>query len=74
MSRSPVSEPNKMGVQPVGKLLFTMALPMTISMMFQAFYNIVDSFFVAQLSQDAMNAVSLLFISNSQPLSVISLR
>ncbi len=61
MSRSPASEPNKMGVRPVGKLLFTMALPMTISMMFQAFYNIVDSYFVAQLSQDAMNAVSLAF-------------
>ena len=61
MSREPASEPNKMGVLPVGKLLFTMALPMTISMMFQAFYNIVDSFFVAQLSQDAMNAVSLAF-------------
>ncbi|MBQ6075942.1 MAG: MATE family efflux transporter [Lachnospiraceae bacterium] len=61
MSRNPASEPNKMGVRPVGKLLFTMALPMTISMMFQAFYNIVDSYFVAQLSQDAMNAVSLAF-------------
>lgn len=61
MSRDTVSGPNKMGVMPIGKLLFSMALPMTISMMFQAFYNIVDSYFVAQLSQDAMNAVSLAF-------------
>ena len=61
MAQDQAHEPNKMGVQPIGKLLFTMALPMTISMMFQAFYNIVDSFFVAQLSQDAMNAVSLAF-------------
>lgn len=52
---------NKMGTMPVGRLLFTMAMPITISMLFQALYNIVDSFFVAQLSQDAMNAVSLAF-------------
>lgn len=52
---------NKMGTAPVGRLLFSMALPMTISMLFQAFYNVVDSYFVAQLSQDAMNAVSLSF-------------
>ena len=52
---------NKMGVLPEGKLLATMAVPMMISMLFQAFYNIVDSIFVARLSQDAMNAVSLAF-------------
>ena len=52
---------NRMGTQPVGKLLFSMALPMTVSMLFQAFYNVVDSYFVAQLSQDAMNAVGLAF-------------
>lgn len=52
---------NKMGTMPVGKLLFNMALPMMVSMMFQALYNIVDSVFVAKLSQDAMNAVSLAF-------------
>ena len=50
---------NKMGVQPVGKLLFTMALPMVASMLFQALYNVVDSIFVARLGQDALNAVSL---------------
>ena len=52
---------NKMGVLPEGKLLATMAVPMMISMLFQALYNIVDSVFVAKLSQDAMNAVSLAF-------------
>ncbi len=52
---------NKMGTMPIGRLLVSMALPMTVSMLFQAFYNIVDSFFVAQLSQDALNAVSLAF-------------
>lgn len=52
---------NKMGTMPVGKLLVSMAVPMMVSMLFQAFYNIVDSVFVAMLSQDAMNAVSLAF-------------
>lgn len=52
---------NKMGVLPVGKLLFSMAVPMMISMLVQALYNVVDSVFVAQLSQEALNAVSLAF-------------
>ena len=50
-----------MGVMPVGKLLFSMSLPIMISMLVQALYNVVDSIFVAKLSQDAMNAVSLAF-------------
>ncbi|MDO5444640.1 MAG: MATE family efflux transporter [Eubacteriales bacterium] len=52
---------NKMGTMPIGKLLFTMSAPMMASMLFQALYNVVDSVFVARLSQDAMNAVSLAF-------------
>lgn len=52
---------NKMGVLPIGKLLAGMAIPMMISMLVQAFYNVVDSIFVAQLSEDALNAVSLAF-------------
>ncbi|MBE6963614.1 MAG: MATE family efflux transporter [Ruminococcaceae bacterium] len=52
---------NKMGVMPVGKLLANMAIPMMISMLFQAFYNVVDSYFVGKISQDAFNAVSLAF-------------
>ena len=52
---------NKMGVMPIGPLLAGMAVPMMISMLVQALYNVVDSIFVAQLSQDALNAVSLAF-------------
>ncbi len=55
---------NKMGVRPVGRLLFSMALPMALSMLVQALYNVVDSAFVAKISdvnQDALNAVSLAF-------------
>ena len=52
---------NKMGVMPVTKLLFTMSGPMMISMIVQACYNIVDSVFVSQLSENALNAVSLSF-------------
>ena len=61
--KTPVTAPgeNKMGVLPVGKLLAGMAIPMMISMLFQAFYNVVDSIFVARISQDALNAVSLAF-------------
>ncbi len=53
-----------MGVRPVGRLLYTMALPMALAMLVQALYNIVDSAFVAKISdtnQDAFNAVSLAF-------------
>ena len=48
---------NKMGTMPIGKLLANMAGPVMISMLFQAIYNIVDSVFVARISQDAMNAL-----------------
>lgn len=60
---SPLQE-NKMGVMPVGKLLFNMALPMALSMLVQALYNIVDSVFVSRISDVdnfAFNAVSLAF-------------
>ncbi|MDD5950092.1 MAG: MATE family efflux transporter [Lachnospiraceae bacterium] len=52
---------NKMGIMPVNKLVFNMSLPMMISMLVQACYNIVDSVFVAKLSEDALTAVSLAF-------------
>lgn len=52
---------NKMGVMPENKLLLNMAVPMMLSMLVQALYNIVDSIFVSKLSQDALNAVSLAF-------------
>lgn len=50
-----------MGVMPENKLLLNMAVPMMLSMLVQALYNIVDSIFVSKLSQDALNAVSLAF-------------
>lgn len=59
---------NKMGVMPVNKLLISMSVPMMISMLVQALYNIVDSIFVAQVSQDAVTAVSLAF-----PLQMLSI-
>lgn len=52
---------NKMGTMPISKLLITMSLPMIISMLVQALYNIVDSIFVAQISENALTAVSLAF-------------
>ena len=52
---------NKMGVMPVNRLLITMSLPIMISMLIQALYNIVDSIFVAQISENALTAVSLAF-------------
>ena len=54
-------EDNKMGTMPVNKLLISMSLPMMISMLVQALYNIVDSVFVAQISENALTAVSLAF-------------
>ena len=60
MSENPVQE-NKMGVMPIKKLLITMSLPMMISMLVQALYNIVDSIFVSQLCEEAMTAVTLVF-------------
>ena len=59
-SSAPIAE-NKMGTMPVGKLVFNMSLPMMISMLVQALYNIVDSIFVAKLSENALTAVSLAF-------------
>lgn len=52
---------NKMGVMPVNRLLVTMALPIMISMIIQAMYNIVDSLFVARISEQALTAVSLAY-------------
>ena len=52
---------NKMGTMPVGKLIINMSLPMMISMMVQALYNIVDSMFVAKISEAALTAVSLAY-------------
>ena len=56
-----IKKENKMGTMPVNKLLLSMALPMIVSMLVQALYNIVDSIFVAQLSENALTAVSMAF-------------
>ncbi len=61
---------NKMGVLPVGRLLATMALPMMISMLVQALYNVVDSVFVSRLSENAFNAVGLAFPLQSLMIAV----
>lgn len=52
---------NKMGVMPINKLVWNISLPMMISMLVQALYNIVDSIFVAMMSENALTAVSLAF-------------
>ena len=52
---------NKMGTMPIGKLIFTMSIPMVASMLVQAFYNIIDSIFVAQFSDAALSAVTYAF-------------
>ena len=61
---------NKMGTMPISKLVTTMSLPMMISMLVQALYNIVDSIFVAQISENALTAVSLAFPMQSLMISV----
>lgn len=56
-----LEQQNKMGVMPIGKLLFTMSLPMIISMLIQALYNVVDSVFVNMISTEAFDAVSIAY-------------
>lgn len=65
-----VQQENKMGVMPVNKLLLTMSLPIMISMLVQALYNIVDSIFVAMISENALTAVSLAFPIQSLMIAV----
>ena len=52
---------NKMGTMPVNRLLISMSLPMMVSMLVQALYNIVDSIFVSRINENALTAVSLAF-------------
>lgn len=52
---------NKLGDMPIGRLLVVMSIPMMISFFIQALYNIVDSMFVARISEDALTAVSIAF-------------
>ncbi len=58
---------NKMGIMPVGKLLYSMALPMILSMLVQALYNVVDSIYVSRISESAITALGLAFpVQNMQ--------
>lgn len=62
MEEKEIKQPeNKMGVLPVNQLLLSMSVPIMISMLVQALYNVVDSVFVARVSENALNAVSLAF-------------
>lgn len=63
---------NKMGTMDINRLVMTMALPMMVSMLIQALYNIVDSVFVARYSQDALTAVSLCYPVQSLMIALAS--
>lgn len=52
---------NKMGIQPVGRLVISMSLPLMFSLLIQSLYNIVDSIFVARISENALTATSLAY-------------
>ena len=56
-----MSSENKMGVMPINKLILSMSIPMMLSMLIQALYNLVDSMFVAQLSSDGFVALALVY-------------
>ena len=63
---------NKMGTLPVKRLILFMSLPMMVSMLVQALYNVVDSIFVARLSENALTAVTLVFPIQTLMISVSS--
>ncbi len=56
-----MEQENKLGTMPIGRLLLAMSVPMMISFFIQALYNVVDSMFVAKISEDALTAVSIAF-------------
>ena len=56
-----MNKENKMGTMPVKQLIISMSLPMMISMLVQALYNVVDSIFVSRIGEDALTAVTLAF-------------
>ncbi len=70
MNQQQTASENKMGVMPVGRLLLSMSLPLMISMLVQALYNVVDSMFVSRLSEEALTAVSLAFPAQNLMISV----
>lgn len=70
MQETNVKQENKMGVMPINKLLLSMSLPMMVSMLVQALYNVVDSIFVSQINEYALRAVSLAFPVQSLMIAV----
>lgn len=69
-NRGTLQAENKMGTEPCGRLLAGMATPIIISMLVQALYNVVDSFFVARYNGDALTAISLAFPVQSLMIAV----
>ncbi len=69
---SEIQNENKMGYMPINKLLVTMSLPMIISMLVQALYNVVDSIFVSRICENALTAVSLSFPIQNLMIAVAS--
>lgn len=67
-----VPRENKMGTMPIPRLILTMSLPMVISMLVQALYNVVDSIFVSQINENALTAVSLAFPIQNLMIAVAS--
>lgn len=72
MQKNGLQQENKMGVLPVNKLMINMGVPMMLSMLVQACYNIVDSVYVARVSEDALTAVSMAFPIQSIMIAVCS--
>lgn len=70
LQKEEIVQENKMGTMPEFKLLMTMSVPMILSMLIQALYNVVDSIFVAQISENALTAVSLVFPAQSVMIAV----
>ncbi len=62
-TQAPNLRENKMGTMPIGKLLLNMALPMIMSMLVQALYNVVDSIYISRYSESAVTALGLAFPS-----------
>lgn len=56
-----IIQENKMGTMPVGKLIINMSWPAMLSMLIQAFYNIVDSWFLSRIGEEALTAVTFIF-------------
>lgn len=63
---------NRMGTMPINKLLISMSLPMIISMLVQAMYNVVDSIFVARIGESALAAVSMAFPIQNMMIAISS--